>query len=126
MTEKYPSTGLSGVESCVFSHIEFRQVLSAYAEGVLQKGWRDYAIQSDKNQTTFCVIERGQGAPTAVIYSISRTKSKNNDYYRVFDGERQVFRSESFLEAVNVFREIGKPGAKKSKGQFKVIKNPTL
>ena len=123
MTEKFPSTGLNHVHSVVFSHYELRQVLAAYAEGVLSKNWKDYAIQSDKRQTTFCVIERGQGQPMAVIYSISRTKSRKsneNDFYRIFDGEKQVFRSESFLEALNVFREMGKTKDKKSR-KLKVI-----
>ncbi len=121
MTEKFPSTGLSGVYSCVFTHGQLRQVLAAYAEGVLNKGWKDYAITSDKNQTTFCVVERGNGAAMAVIYSISRTKSKNKDFYRVFDGQKQIFRSENFLETINIFREIGKIGAKKS-NKLKLIK----
>lgn len=122
MTEKFPSTGLNGLHSCVFTHGQLRQVLSAYAEGVLNKGWRDYAITSDKNQTTFCVVDHGgSGIGSAVIYSISRTKSKNKDFYRVFDGQKQVFRSENFLETLNIFREIGKLGTKKSK-TFKIIK----
>jgi hypothetical protein len=124
MTEKFPSTGLNHVHSSVFSHHELRQVLAAYAKGVLSKNWKDYAIQSDKNQTTFCVIERGQGAPMAVIYSISRTrcaKQNGRDYYRVFDGERQICRTESFIEAINIFRTVGKPGEKKSK-KLKVIR----
>ena len=124
MTEKYPSTGLNNFQSSVFTHGQLRQVLSAYGEGVLRKNWRDYAIQSDKTQTTFCVIERGQGAPMAVIYSISATKSQNNNgqnYFRVYDGEIMVFRSDSFIEALNVFSEIGKLGVKKSK-KFKIIK----
>ena len=120
MTEKFPSTGLSNVSASVFSHSELRQVLSAYAEGVLQKGWKDYALNCDKDQTTFCVIERGEGVPQTVIYSISRTRSKNKDFYRVFEGERQILRTEKFLEALNCFREIGKPGQKKPK-KFKVI-----
>jgi len=120
MTEKFPSTGLNNLSSCVFSHQELRQVLGAYAEGVLQKGWKDYAITSEKNQTTFCVIERGEGIPQAVIYSISRTRSKNKDYYRVFDGQKQISRTEKFLEALHVFRQAGQPGGKKS-SKFTVI-----
>ncbi len=122
MTEKFPSTGFHDTQSSVFSHGELRQILSAYGEGVLKKGWRDYAISCEKNQTTFCVIERGEGAPAAVIYSISRTKNNNKDFYRVFEGQKQIFRSEKFLETLNVFRTIGKPGEKKQRGQFKIIK----
>ena len=124
MTEKFPSTGLNHVHSSVFSHSELRQVLTAYAEGVLHKNWKDYAINSESNQTTFCVVERGQGLPMAIIYSISKTRSQKQngkDFYRVFDGEKQVFRSESFLEALNAFRSIGKPGEKKSR-KLKVIR----
>lgn len=121
MTEKFPSTGLNGVSSSVFTHGQLRQVLSAYSEGVLQKGWKDYAIASEKDKTTFCVVERGEGAPMAIIYSISRTCSKNSDFYRVFDGQKQILRTENFLEALNLFRTIGRKGEKKSK-YFKVIK----
>lgn len=124
MVEKFPSTGLSTVNSIVFSHAELRQVLTAYSQGVLTKNWKDYAIHSDKDQTTFCVVERGQGTPMAVIYSISRTRSRKNngnDFYRVYDGEQQIHRSESFLEALNVFQEVGRPGQKKNK-KIKIIK----
>jgi hypothetical protein len=121
MTEKFPSTGLNLVESSVFTHSELRQVLAAYGEGVLHKNWRDYAIMSEKGQTTFCVVERGQGAPMAVIYSISRTRSKNKDFYRVYDGQKQIARTEKFLEALNVFRDAGKSGMKKAK-ELKSIK----
>jgi hypothetical protein len=113
MTEKFPSTGLSSVSASVFTGMQLRQVLSAYGEGVLKKGWKDYALHCDKDQTTFCVIERGEGIPQAVIYSISRTRSKHGDFYRVYDREKQVLRSENFLEALNCFREIGVPGQQK-------------
>ena len=124
MTEKFPSTGLNTLTPSVFSHSELRQVLSAYAEGVLQKGWKDYALTGEKNQTTFCVIERGQGDITAVIYSFSKTRSKKSggkDFYRVFEGDRQIHRSEKFIEALNIFREAGKIKTNK-KGKFKIIK----
>jgi len=123
MTEKFPSTGLNGVSASVFTGMQLRQVLAAYGEGVLKKGWKDYALICEKDQTTFCVIERGEGIPQAVIYSISRTRSKNKDFYRVFDREKQVLRSESFIEALNCFREIGVPGQKKKKSyKLKLIK----
>lgn len=124
MAEKFPSTSISTISSSVFTHGELRQVLSAYSEGVLYKGWKDYAITCEPQQTTFCVVERGAGAPMAEIYSLSRTrsqKSNGRDYYRVYDGQSLVFRTESFLEALNMFREIGKVGAKKPK-KFKIIK----
>lgn len=123
MVNKVPSTGFAENKAVLFTSSELRQVLSAYAEGVLSKNWRDYAIDSADKQTTFCVIERGQGHPAAVLYSISRHKSQKSggrDYYRVFDGERPVCRSESFLEALNMFRDIGKPGQKKK--AFKIVK----
>ena len=121
MTEKIPSTGLNGVSASVFTHGQLRQVLSAYAEGVLKKGWKDYALHCDRDQTTFCVVERGEGLPQAVIYSISRTRSKQRDFYRVFEGDRQILRTEIFLEALTWFREIGKQGQKKKTGKFKLI-----
>ena len=124
MTEKFPSTSISNISSSVFTHGELRQVLSTYSEGVLYKGWKDYALNCESQQTTFCVIERGEGAPMAVIYSLSRTrsqKSNGNDFYRVYDGQSLILRTESFLEALNMFREIGKVGAKKPK-KFKIIK----
>jgi hypothetical protein len=121
MTEKIPSTGLSGVSASVFTHGQLRQVLAAYAEGVLKKGWKDYALHCDKDQTTFCVIERGEGIPQAVIYSISRTRSKHKDFYRVFDREKQILRTESFIDALNYFREIGHSSKKKKVGKLRVI-----
>ena len=87
--------------------------MAAYGEGVLYKGWRDYALSCEKQQTTFCVIERGEGAPIAVIYSISRTRDKNKDFYRIYDGQKQIARSENFIEALNIFRDIGKKLTKK-------------
>jgi hypothetical protein len=110
-----------GMDSSLFTHGQLKQVLSAYAEGVLKKGWRDYAISCDKIQTTFGVIERGEGAPVAVIYSISVSRVKNKKVFKVMDGQKPVFKSENFLETLNVFREIGKSGQKKT-GKFKIIK----
>ena len=121
MVRNFPSTGFNTTHASVFAHQELRQVLAAYSEGVLKKNWRDYAIASDKDQTVFCVVERGQGAPAAVLYSLSKTRSKKaggDDFYRVFEGERQICRTTSFLEALSVFRACGKPGQKK----LKVIK----
>ena len=118
MVRNFPSTGFSTATPSVFAHQELRQVLAAYSEGVLKKNWRDYAIASEKNQTVFCVIERGQGKPTAVLYSISKTKSHKSNgqpFYRVYDGERQIARTDSFLEALNIFRRAGTPGDKKLK-----------
>jgi|GEM_PF-4726522 len=96
----------------------------AYAEGVLAKNWRDYAIDSADKRTRFCVIERGQDQPTAVLYSISRNKTQKSggkDYYCVFDGNKPVCRSEKFLEALNIFRSIGIAGQKKK--NFKVCRD---
>lgn len=124
MTVKIPSTGLNAPDSCIFSHSELRQVLAAYGEGVLHKNWKDYAIHTDKGQTTFCVIERGQGLPAAVIYSISRTRSRKNngrDYYRVFDGEKQIHRGENFMEALSAFREAGYIQPKKGR-KFNLVR----
>jgi hypothetical protein len=107
MTEKFPSTAFGQTHPSIFSHGELRQVLSTYAEGVLNKGWRDYAITCEAKQTTFCVIERGQGIPQAVIYSISKAKSAKQGgkpFYRVFNGSKQVCRTEKFLEALIRFR----------------------
>lgn len=118
MVSRFPSTGFNTPHPSVFTHTQLRQVLSAYSEGVLRKNWRDYAINSDKDQTVFCVIERGQGQPPTILYSISRAKSRKNggnDYYRVFDGERQLCRSDSFIEALNCFRTLGLPGQKRLK-----------
>jgi hypothetical protein len=118
MIRDFPSTGFNIATPSVFAHQELRQVLAAYSEGVLKKNWRDYAIASEDNQTVFCVIERGQGRPAAVLYSISKTRAKKSGdayYYRVFDGERQIARTESFMEALNIFRHAGTPGAKKLK-----------
>lgn len=121
MTEKFPSTGIGNVNSSLFSHGQLRQILSAYAEGVLQKGWRDYSLNCEKHQTLFGVVERGEGAPTAVIYSFSASRIKNKTIYTVMDGQKPIAKSEKFLEILNIFREIGKPGQKKT-AKFKIIK----
>ena len=118
MVSRIPSTGFHTAQACHFSHQQLRQVLAAYSEGVLKKNWRDYGIDTDARQTTFGVIERGQGHAPALLYSIVCTKShKNNDrnFYRVFDGEKMVHRGENFMEALSVFRRLGLPGQKKLK-----------
>ena len=110
MIRQFPSTGFPHTETIIFSHHELRQVLSAYAEGVLHKGWKDYAIITEKNQTTFCVVDRSHHSEGSggVIYSISRTRGQKSskDYYRVYDKDRMICRSEKFLEALNIFREL--------------------
>lgn len=118
MVSRFPSTGFNILQPSLFSHLQLRQVLTAYSEGVLRKNWKDYAIESSANQTVFCVIERGQGQPMAVIYSISccrSAKKAGENFYRVFDGERQICRTNNFLEALEVFRRCGLPGQKKLK-----------
>ena len=128
MVSRIPSTGFHPPRPSHFSHHQLRQVLAAYSEGVLKKNWRDYGIDIEAQQTTFAVIERGQGHAAAILYSIICTQSQKNNgrnFYRVFDGERMVHRGENFLEALNVFRSLGMPGNKKPKGTLlKSIHSP--
>lgn len=116
MVSRFPSTGFSDVRASLFTASELRQVLGAYSEGVLKKNWRDYAIYCDKDQTVFGVVEHGHGQPASVLYSISRTKSQKSgggDYYRVFEGEQPLCRTDSFLEAIAVFRRCGMPNVRR-------------
>lgn len=92
----------------LFTPGELRQVLAAYAEGVLQKGWRDYALDSNPKQSIFSVIDHQGGAGSVALYSFSKNKpqAKGSDrhFYRIFHREAQILRTESFLEALEMFR----------------------
>lgn len=111
MNRNFPSTLFHGTHASIFNHQELRQILGAYSEGVLKKNWRDYAIASEPDQTAFYVVDRAGGEGMSVMYSISKVRSsKNKDqyYYRVFDGEKQICRTQKFMEALSVFRDSGK------------------
>jgi hypothetical protein len=110
MNRNFPSTGFHGTATSLFGHQELRQILSAYSEGVFKKNWRDYAIASEPSQTTFCVVNRGNGSAPSVLYSISKQKSRKqgNDYFY-----RQICQTNQFLEALSVFR--GEKNSKNNK-----------
>ena len=96
------------LDSIQFTPNQLRQVLSAYSEGVLRKGWKDYAILSAPNQTQFAVVERGSGDQPRILYSIIRINpGKKAAIYKVFDGEKPVLQTGSFLEALTRFRHLG-------------------
>lgn len=96
------------VESIQFSPSQLRQVLSAYSEGVLRKGWKDYAILSATGQTQFAVVERGAGDQPRILFSIARiSQPKKPATYKVFEGEKPVLQTGSFLEALTRFRHLG-------------------
>lgn len=96
--------------SVLFTPTELRQVLSAYSSGVLRKGWRDYAIDTVNNQTIFSVIDRvSEDGDISVYCSISKNKpqkAKGNPYYKVMLREKPLIKTESFLEALDVFKRI--------------------
>lgn len=90
-----------------FSPSELRQVLSAYSEGVLRKNWRDYAILSDSNQTLFAVVDSAGGDMPRILFAIARIHvPKKAPLYKVFEGEKPIMQSASFLAALTQFREI--------------------
>lgn len=109
----------------LFRAPELRQILAAYSEGVLKKGWKDYGFQSSPQETRFVVLERGGGEQNTVICSLARSKSpknKKSDMYCVYDGERPVLKTPSFLEALNHFKTLGQSSGKKSKkSSLKVV-----
>ena len=106
------------LNSVIFTPHQLRQILSAYAEGVLRKGWRDYAIDSFKEQSVFSVIDHSdEQAGSIALYSVSANRGKNGTFYRLFRREAQIMRSESFLEVLNAFRALDtKDGSTKGKG----------
>lgn len=111
----------------LFSPQELRQVLSAYSEGVLRKGWKDYAIDANPQQSVFSVVDhQNEGGGSVALYSFSKNKpqSKGSDrfFYRIFHRDSQLLRTESFLEALAFFRELdGKPPSKKKKQSIHAI-----
>lgn len=126
MSIKNFSVPQSVLNKVLFTPGELRQVLSAYAEGVLQKGWKDYALDTNAGQSIFSVIDHQGDSGSVALYSFSKNKpqSKNSDrhFYRIFHREAQVLRTESFLEALEKFRELDKKGGPKKKGKdLKII-----
>ncbi len=114
----YPSTGAAGVtHPVVFTESELRQVLGAYATGVMRHGWRDYAITGEAARTSFSVVERGHGEGANVLYRITKNrpaKTGGNPYFQVHVREALVMRTESFLGALDAFMnpEAHVPGRK--------------
>lgn len=52
-----------------FERAELNQILRLYGRMVAQGEWRDYAIDSDKDQAAFCVFRRTTEAP---LYRIEK------------------------------------------------------
>lgn len=115
-------TGQQSLHSILFTPRQLRQILAAYSEGVLKKGWKDYALDSSSTQSVFSVIDHqgDQGSVALYSFSANKPKSKNKDrcFYRVFHRENQILRTESFLEALEFFRTLdGKGDSKGPKGK---------
>ncbi|GEM_PF-2162867 len=137
------SWGKSSTDSLIpilFTPSELRQILTAYSEGVLKKGWRDYGFQTAERETLFGVIERGghadhddqSGYNRAILCSLTKImprKGAGDAAYLVCDGSCPVLKTTSFVEAVNALRAIGtqegqstkSAAAKKKKAALKVI-----
>ena len=98
----------------LFTPSELRHVLAAYSEGVLKKGWKDYAVDSLKDQSIFSVIDHQGEEGSVALYSFSKNKSKKSghSYFRLFYRDAQVLRTESFLEALEMFRAVDKKDPK--------------
>jgi hypothetical protein len=102
----------------LFTPSELRQLLSAYSEGVLKKHWKDYGIQSTPKETLFAVIERSEHASnTAIICGLK--KSNTAPHFFVYDGEKPVLKTTSFLEALNKFKSLDPKASTKSTKSFK-------
>lgn len=97
----------------LFSPAELRQVLSVYSDGVMHKGWRDYAIEGRSGQSLFSVVDHGfDGNGAGALFSLSKNTSAKQGgapFYRVFEQSRQILRTESFLEALSALRQCGQP-----------------
>lgn len=114
MVHEYPDQ-FDRLHSLLFTPRELRQVLSAYGEGVLRKGWKDYAITSLKGHSIFSVVDHMAVEGTNALYSFSKESSQQKNgvpYYRICHRDRQIFRSESFLETLEAFRALDQKGAK--------------
>lgn len=118
MPIQFPSTAPHSVtHPIIFSESELRQVLGAYATGVMKHGWRDYAIAGDATKSSFAVVERGHGEGANILYRITKhkpVKASGNHYYQVHVREALVMRTESFLGALDAFMnpEAHTPGRK--------------
>jgi len=103
------------LQSLLFSSGELRQILSAYGEGVLNKGWKDYAISALSDKSVFSVVDHMAGSATNALYSLSKNKSRQKKgacFFLIHHREKQLFRSESFLEALSTFRCLDRKGSK--------------
>lgn len=121
--------GQHSLRSILFTPGQLRQILAAYSEGVLKKGWKDYALDSSAVQSVFSVIDHqgDQGSVALYSFSANKPKSKNSDrnFYRIFNRETQLLRTESFLEALTFFRSLdakGDPKSQKGKKAKKALR----
>ena len=124
MGQKFTDSDQS-LNKLLFTPSELRQILSAYGEGVMGKGWRDYAITSLPRQSIFSVVDHMAGEGTGQLYGFSKERSQkaaDKSFYRLFYRSEQIFRSESFLETLEAFRTLDKKGGKRGKVDLKVIK----
>ena len=125
MTYNFQDPRGETVHSLLFTPGELRQVLSAYGEGVLKKGWRDYAITSLKNQSIFSVVDHMAVEGTNALYSLTKERSQQKNgtaFFRLLHRNTQIFRSESFIETLNAFRSLDQSQKNPGKISLKLIK----
>lgn len=109
----------------LFTPPELRQILSAYSEGVLQKHWKDYSFLTAPHESSFAVIERAEvSINNAVICRLTKTKaakSSQEPLYSVYELEKSVLKTSSFLEALDAFRTLNPKTKKRGRKDLRLV-----
>lgn len=86
-----------------FERRELEQVLRLYGRMVAQGDWRDYGIDSDKDQAAFCVFRRTSEAPLYRIEKRPALARKQGQWAVIAPGNVVLRRGHELDQVLKVF-----------------------
>ena len=96
----------------VFSKDELSKILSCYSLGVSKGTWKDYALNSNKNEANFFIFKHSYALPDCIV-----TKSKKIKKNKI------RFCLNSSNKKHNIFNKIDDLITVLKRNQFRLIKN---
>ncbi len=86
-----------------FERRELNQILQLYGRMVAQGDWRDYAIDSDKDQAAVCVFRRASEAPLYRIEKRPALARRQGQWAVIAPGNVVLRRGHDLAQVLRVF-----------------------
>ena len=97
------STQAPGGGPVFFERQELNQILRLYGRMVAQGEWRDYAIDSDKDQAAFCVFRRASEAPLYRIEKRPALARRQGQWAVIGSGQVVLRRGHDLAQVLKAF-----------------------